>query len=168
MSISNLNSLNPLNAALDRDPAEFFRDIEWECPGGIILGGARGIVSDHARQGLRRMNRPLVAIVDNDSSLWGKAVDGVPVLPPSAAADYPTAIFVVAVFTHTPFREQLASLGAKHVVAYASLFHAYPDAFLPFFAVDRITHLRERLSGVREAADIWADQESSELYRQIH
>jgi len=52
-------------------------------------------------------------------------------------------------------------------VSYAPLFHKYPDTFLPYFAVDDPAAIAGDAEAVRQAAHIWADEESSALFTSI-
>ena len=135
---------------------------------GLVIAGASGLVAQHTLEGLARVGLRPVALADNNPALQGTRVAGIPVLSPfEAVKAFPHAVFVAAVFTHTPLRKQLSALGAARVVSYAVLFHKFPDAFLPYFAVDRPSVIAEDSDVVADVADIWADQESRVLYLAI-
>ncbi len=132
---------------------------------GIVIAGASGWVSKHTLQGLERAGIRPKAFADNNPGLWGSKVQDILVVDPKQAiADYPDAVFVAAIFTHTPLRGQLTKLGAKRVVSYAQLFHKLPAAFLPYFAISDPVPIADQADRVREAAGVWADDESRELY----
>lgn len=135
---------------------------------GLIVAGASGLVSDHTLAGLSRLGIAPLALVDNNPAMWGRTIGGVGVLAPAdAIARYPDAAYVAAVFTHTPLRRQLSKLGAARVVSYASLFHKYADAFLPYFAVDDPSAIARDDEAVLKAGRIWADEESAALFTSI-
>ena len=135
---------------------------------GLVIAGASGLVSDHTLAGLARLGMAPVALVDNNPSTWGRTINGVPVLPPAEAIGrHPDAAYVAAIFTHTPLRRQLTALGAARVVSYAPLFHRHPEAFLPYFAVEDPSAIGKDAAAVRQAAHIWADDESAELYEAV-
>jgi FkbM family methyltransferase len=131
-----------------------------------VIVGARGLVSAHAVGGLKRTAKPVACLADNDSSLWGWKIDGIPVLSPAQAITaHRGAVFVAAVFTHTPLRRQLAKLGARRVLSYAQLFRTFPEVFLPFFAIDDPAKLDRNKDHVLAGQDVWADAQSREVYR---
>lgn len=133
-----------------------------------VIAGARGLVSVHAVAGLKRAAKCVVCFADNDSSLWGQKIDGIPVLSPAEAITaHPGAVFVAAVFTHTPLRRQLAELGAQRVLSYAQLFRRFQDVFLPFFALDDPAKLEGNMDRVLAAQEVWADAQSCEVYRAL-
>lgn len=135
---------------------------------GLVVAGASGLVSEHVVKGLTQLNLRPVAFVDNNETLVGTTLRDVPVLSPATAIDtFPDALYVAAVFTHSPLRRQLEHLGAARVVSYATLFHMCPEAFLPFFAVDRSAAMVREAADVERAATIWADDESLRLYLSI-
>lgn len=135
---------------------------------GLVIAGASGFVAEHALAGLERLGTPPLALADNSPARWGTARNGVQVLPPDEAVRrYPNAAFVAAIFTHTPLRRQLSSLGASRVVSYAPLFHRHPGTFLPYFAVDDPAAIAAQAADVERAANIWADEESAALYAAI-
>lgn len=135
---------------------------------GLVIGGASGLVADHALAGLTRLGMTPLALIDNNPAQWGRSVHGAPVMAPAdAIARFPGAACVAAIFTHTPLRRQLSALGATRVVSYAPLFHKHPDAFLPYFAVADPAAIAADAAAVERAARIWGDQESADLYMAI-
>lgn len=135
---------------------------------GLVVAGATGLIADHVLEGLARRNVRPVALVDNNHQLWGRTIRGLSVMAPDEAVRrYPDAAYVAAIFTHTPLRRQLTSLGATRVVSYAHLFHRWPEAFLPYFAVEDPTAMLHDADDVRRAATVWADDESALLYASI-
>src|SRR5262245_22357644 len=91
---------------------------------GLVIAGASGLVAAHTMRGLQRLGIRPVAIVDNNPAYWGTRPHGTDVMAPvEAIRRYPDAAYVAAIFTHTPLRQQLESLGATRVVSYAALFH---------------------------------------------
>jgi FkbM family methyltransferase len=135
---------------------------------GLVIAGASGFVAEHTMAGLERLGTPPVALVDNNPARWGGTFHDVVVLPAAEAIRrHPNAVYVAAVFTHTPLRQQLLMLGASRVVSYAPLFHKYPGTFLPYFAVDDPAAIAAQADAVQRAASIWADEESASLYAAI-
>ena len=94
---------------------------------GFVIAGASGLVAQHALQGLARGGIRPAALADNNPALQGTRVDGIPVLSPvEAIKSHPDAVFVAAIFTHTPLRRQLSALGAARVISYATCFTSFP------------------------------------------
>lgn len=135
---------------------------------GLVIAGASGLVADHTMAGLSQLNIRPLAVIDNNATKWGAMFHDVRVVPPAQAIRlYPDAVYVAAIFTHTPLRQQLLNLGASRVISYAMLFHRYPDFFLPYFAIDNPCAIADQADAVQRAADIWADEQSALLYRAI-
>jgi FkbM family methyltransferase len=135
---------------------------------GLVVAGVSGLVADHTLKGLGQVGIRPVALIDNNTTLWGTTLHDTVVSPPAdAVMHYPDAVYVAAVFTHTPLRRQIATLGASRVVSYAHLFHKYPGAFLPYFAVDEPFALADQADAVQRTAHVWADEESYRLYTAI-
>jgi FkbM family methyltransferase len=88
----------------------------------------------------RRVARAIrpVLICDNNPSMWGKFVEGVPVDSPRAAVErYPDATFVVAIWNPSRTEgmkeliQHLHSLGARNVVPFTALLPEFGDLLLP-------------------------------------
>ena len=100
--------------------------------GSIVILGAGNLG--------RRVARAVTPEVfcDNNSSLWGRFVDGIPVESPAAAVRrFPNSTFVVAIW-HPSRSEgmldrisQLKELGAQHVIPFTALLPEYGDHLLP-------------------------------------
>jgi len=158
---------NILSAALDCRLADSF-DRAAGTHEGVVIAGASGLIADHTLKGLSEIGIRPLAVIDNNPALWGTTSHGSLVVAPiDAIVRYPMAVFVAAVFTHTPLRRQLLSLGAARVVSYAHLFHKYANTFLPFFAVDQPSAIARQEDAVRSAALVWDDEESYLLYAAI-
>jgi FkbM family methyltransferase len=135
---------------------------------GLVIAGASGLVAEHTLAGLARLGLRPVALADNNPARWNTTAHGVVVVPPGEAIHrYPNAAYVAAIFTHTPLRQQLQTLGATRVVSYAPLFHRHPATFLPYFAVDDPAGIAADGDAVQRAAGIWADEESAALYAAV-
>ncbi|HWX56729.1 MAG TPA: FkbM family methyltransferase [Verrucomicrobiae bacterium] len=131
----------------------------------LVIAGARGFLAEHTFRGLKTLGITPVSVVDNDPRLWGDSAGNIKIVQPSEAVrDYPDAVYVTAVYNHTPLRRQLRELGAVRVITYAALFRQYPSVFLPYFALDLPSRLAENAIQINAAAEIWADAESRELY----
>jgi FkbM family methyltransferase len=75
---------------------------------------------------------------DNNRSLWGTTVEGIPVESPATAIHrYPSATFIVAIWHPSRVEgmvdriAQLKSLGAQNVIPFTALLTEYRDPLLP-------------------------------------
>jgi FkbM family methyltransferase len=156
-----------VQAAIDCRLAAVFDDAVGKFD-SFVVAGASGMISQRTVSGLSQAGFRPLALIDNNVALQGSDKDGIPVLSPSEAVrKYPNAVFVAAIFTHTPLRKQLTDLGAARVISYATLFHKFPGVFLPYFAVDTPAIIANQAQAVMDAATIWADDESRALYTAI-
>lgn len=100
---------------------------------------------------------------DNNRSLWGTMVEGIPVESPAAAVHrYPDATFIVAIW-HPSRTEsmvdriaQLKSLGARNVLPFTALLTEYRDLLLPHLFWERPEYYagyREEIAKARELLD---------------
>ncbi|MBI4454629.1 MAG: FkbM family methyltransferase [Acidobacteria bacterium] len=137
----------------------------------LVLFGAGGL-GRKTLAGLRQLGREPLAFVDNDPNLWSRAVDGLAVLSPQAAAGRfgSSAAFIVTIwraegghrFAHT--RQQLHDLNCAKVVSFACLFWKYPDIFLPYYAVDLPHKFYAQSNDIGHAFAVWADDDSRREY----
>ena len=124
----------------------------------------------------RRIARTLhpVLICDNNPSLWGKVVEGVPVESPKTAVQrYPDATFVVAIWN--PSRkegmmdriQQLRSLGAQTVIPFSALIPEYGDLLLPHLLWERPDYYRDYEEEIGRARALLDPAGQAEFDRQI-
>lgn len=168
---SSLDS-SALTALLERDEVSV---VEWEqsvfdkavesTEGGLVLYGAGG-VGRLALKALRKNGVTPRTFADADSRLWGRKVDGLPVISPDLAAERfgTTAAFVVSVWNRShrleDTRRRLSSLGCKCVVSCAALFYKYPQEILPYYALDLPHRLVRHKSEIEQGFNLMADAES--------
>jgi FkbM family methyltransferase len=111
---------------------------------------------------------------DNNPSLWGTVVDGIPVESPAAAAHrYPDATFIVAIWHPSRIEgmvdriAQLKSLGAKNVLPFTVLLREYRDVLLPnllWESPEYYSRYKEEIAAVRTLLD---EEGCEEFDRQI-
>src|SRR5258708_24818917 len=89
----------------------------------VVIFGC-GYLGRLTLSGARQAGLEVVAFTDNNRSMWGERLDGIPILPPAdAVSQYDRdAFFVVAIYNGTPPRTQLRALGCHHVVPYPLFF----------------------------------------------
>ncbi len=122
--------------------------------------------------GLRRLSIEPLAFADNNTSMWGKKVDGVRVLSvPDAVEQFGRqAAFVITIWKGdaadtTPDRcRQVKNLGCSRVISFGYLYWKYPDNFLPYFSLDLPHKVREQSAEVKKALALWADEASRVEY----
>lgn len=137
----------------------------------IVLFGAGGL-GRRCLAGLRHYGIEPLAFADNNSKLWGKEMEGLPVLEPrQAAARFgETAVFVITIwgaFSADRMMDrvnQVRALGCATVVPFGPLLWRYPERSLPHYAVDLPHHLIEKADDILCCFDLWADDESRQEY----
>lgn len=135
----------------------------------LILHGA-GPLGRLVLKGLEQVGLRPIAFTDNNERLWHTEIDGVPVLPPSLAADRyrDSACFVVTIYNGSQARRQLEELRCRNVAPFAALFWNYPEVFTPIFGIDLPHKLPAFVDEVRECHQILADDKSrNELVGQV-
>lgn len=158
-----------LDELLKRDPAELVEAVQKKTraklaqhPGLVLFG--TGQLGRITLENLQRLGQPPLAFADNNPSLAGTDLDGIPILlPKDAAMQFSKALFVVTVYTNAPVRRQLQEMGLPFIT-FAELAWCYPDAFLPRAGLELPHKILAESSEVRAAFDLWADEESREEY----
>lgn len=144
-----------------------FEEIAGPTPWRVILSGA-GRLGRRTFSGLRKLGIETICFIDRDPALWGSTVDGLIVLAPAeAAARYgDSAIFIVTIWRAESLEafavplEELRQLGCRRIVPFAFLYWRFPDAFLPYYAVDLPHRVVEASAKIREAFDLLEDARS--------
>ena len=113
-----------------------------------------------------------LALCDNNELLWGTVIQGISVLSVQrAAAQFGSdALFLIAVWNphhwYVETEQHLKSAGAKFITSYAPLFWRFPENFLPVFLLNDLpTKVYEAKDAVLEAENLWADDDSLQIYR---
>jgi FkbM family methyltransferase len=151
------------NSAFDEMAAPFEQS--------LILFGA-GQFGRRTLAGLRQVGLEPLAFADNNPSLWGKAVDGLPVLSPQGAAERfgRRAAFVITIWNgHLQDRtsqrvRQLTGLGCRKVIPFGFLYWKYPGTFLPFYPLDLPHKVLAQADAVMAAFRLWEDDFSRREY----
>lgn len=157
-------------SVMDRERSEFDR---LSSPFGnrIVLFGAGGL-GRKTLAGLRELSVEPLAFTDNNPALWESEINGVRVLPPQEAAQKfgQDATFVITIWKGEAIdrmaerRQQMAELGCSRVVPFGYLFWAYPDIFLPHYALDLPHKVYEHANEIRGLFHLWADDASRREY----
>jgi FkbM family methyltransferase len=131
----------------------------------LALYGA-GTLGRTALAGLRAAGVEPVAFADDTPEKRGRTLDGLPVMPPAEIAERYGARAVFAVTILNPrlsflgAKRRLEAHGAGRVVSFLSLAWKYPARLLPHYQYELPQDLLAEARGVREAFDVWADDES--------
>ena len=163
------NTPSDIEAILGRDLSS---TLEWErqafdrlaAPFGrsVVLFGAGNL----GRQILERLRKEGIeprAFADNNQTLHGTSIEGVPVLSPAdAAARYGTiAAFVITIWnpghSFLQTKRQLAALGCSHVVSAIPLRWKFAEDLLPYLWLDLPSRTLDNAASVKSALSIWAD-----------
>jgi FkbM family methyltransferase len=137
----------------------------------LVLFGAGGLGRKTLR-GLRQAGIEPLAFADNNQNLWGKSVEGLPVLSLADAGRKfgGSAAFVCTIWrgegTDTmEFRtRQLRDADCPVVVSFGPLFWKYPEVFVPHYAFDLPHKVLEAADEIGQACRIWADDDSREEF----
>lgn len=160
----------PLASVHDREAHTLERLLATHANRVVIFGC--GGLGRSAIAKLRELGVTPLALCDNNQSLWGTTIDGIPVLSvPQASTSFgPDALFVVAVWNpHHWFGEASNTLkahGARTVVPYLPMYWRFPTGFLPVYLLNDLPHhVYEAKADVLAAESLWADTLSLQIYR---
>ena len=129
-------------------------------PALVVVGA--GQLGQRTLRRLTAAGRPAVAVSDNNQSLWGKQVEGVPVLPPDRAVERfgDRAVFVVSVYNTAALWRQFVALGCTRVVSYGLLYAGMFDTFLPYYCLDHPDRIARAAEDIRRALSLFEDEAS--------
>ncbi|MFZ0416972.1 MAG: FkbM family methyltransferase [Candidatus Sulfotelmatobacter sp.] len=134
---------------------------------GIVLFGA-GNLGRRTLSVLRQVGIQPLCFVDNNDSLWGKSLEGIPVLSPAEGAmRYGNrAMFVVTIWRGEGSERmaervrQMHQLGCKTVVPFLPLYWKYSSSLLPHYLHDLPHHVHPQADRVRKALSLMSDDAS--------
>jgi len=135
----------------------------------LILHGA-GPLGRLVLHGLEQAGLRPIAFTDNNERLWHTEIGGVPVLPPTFAAEHyhDSACFVVTIYNGSQARQQLKKLGCRNVAPFVVLSWSYPEVLASIVGVELPHKLPAFADEIRECYRILADEESRhELVGQV-
>jgi FkbM family methyltransferase len=124
----------------------------------------------------RRVARAVhpVLFCDNNSALWHRTVDGIPVESPKTAVKrYPDATFIVAIWN--PSRTEtmldrlnlLSALGASNVVPFSALLAEWGDVLAPHLLWERPSYYAPHRQDIDSARALFDDEGRQEFDRQM-
>jgi FkbM family methyltransferase len=141
----------------------------------LVLFGAGGLGRKVA-SGLQSIGVQPLAFADNNQSIWGTDVCGLPVLSPAEAVSRyaNNALFLITIWrwpateTSGQRKHSLLDLGAERVCSVIPLFWKYPEHFLPYYCLDLPHKLPAARTEIKQAYDLLADDASRhEFGRQL-
>jgi FkbM family methyltransferase len=149
--------------AMERERTAFDR-LTSPCENSLVLFGAGGIGRKTAA-GLHSLGIAPLSFADNNPSLWGKEVAGIPISSPQEALKRfgSNAAFVVTIWRgEGPERTRdrvrfLQDLGCTRVCTFGPLYWKYSDTFLPHYAAAPAHEVHQRAEEILEAALLWDD-----------
>lgn len=165
----------PLEQVRERAATAYDRAVGEPARPIVILGA--GNLGRKLLAGLREEGVQPLAFSDNSASLWGREIDGLPVLSPADAARLhgESATFVLAIWRGEALEsmaDRVASyqrIGCRQVVHFGLLFWKYPQRFLPHFSLDLPQHVLTESEQIRAAFALLADDASrSAFVRHVH
>ena len=140
-----------------------------ECNRRCVIFGA-GTMGRRALASLHSIGVCPLSFADNNPALWGKSVEGIPVLSPEDAAEQfgADALFFIAIRNENHWYretlEQLKHLGCANISSSEPIAWRFPDQFLPFLLYDLPHNLYAHAEDVVSASKLWADDESVAEY----
>ncbi|MGH9582040.1 MAG: FkbM family methyltransferase, partial [Bryobacteraceae bacterium] len=160
----------PIVSTIERENTEFDR-LAGRFTETLVLFGA-GNLGRLIRTKLHSLGIDPLAFTDNNPALWGRSVEGLPVLRPAEAAARfgSSAAFIVAIWgvgskDRMEARiSQLRELGCRKIVSFPALFWKYPKLFLPYHVIDQPRKVRQEAAAVNAACKLWEDDLSRREY----
>ncbi len=157
-------------AAEERQRSAFAEQTQGRAKSLVLFGA--GNLGRRTLAGLRRVGIEPLAFSDNNRERWGTTQDGVPILAPAEAAQRygSSAAFVVTIWgagqKHrlVDIRRQLQGQGCAVIVPFALLSWHYPDAFLPYLAIDVPQKVLRQRDRVLHAYEVLADRVSQDEF----
>ncbi|HTU51523.1 MAG TPA: FkbM family methyltransferase [Acidobacteriaceae bacterium] len=140
-----------------------------ECNRRCVIFGA-GTMGQRALSALRSVGVHPLSFADNNPVLWGKSVEGIPILSPEDAAKLfgADAVFFIAIRNENHWYrqtfDQLQHLGCAHISSSEPIAWRFPDKFPPFLLYNLPHNLYAHAEEVVRAATLWADEESTAEY----
>jgi FkbM family methyltransferase len=132
---------------------------------GIVLFGA-GNLGRKIQRVLHRNGADALAFADNNQSLWGTSIEGIPVLSPREAASRfgSSAAFVISIWgvasqdRMASRAQQLKDLGCRTVLPFAPLAWKYSAGLLPHQMVDLPHKVHADADKIETVYNLWADE----------
>lgn len=154
-----------------RRESSAFDELTGHLGKSLVLFGAGGL-GRRTLAGLRRMDISPLAFSDNNPTLWGQEIDGIPILPPEDAARRfgKSTAFIVTIWraggghrlSHT--RQQLRDMNCSCILSFAYLYWKYPEIFLPYYCLDLPHRTISQREDILAAFELWGNEDSRQEY----
>jgi len=159
-------------AAVLRREADALEDIVGSLDQPFLLFGA-GHLGRKVLRKLSTIGKRPAAFLDNNPSLWGTEVQGVPVLRLTEAAkqfDAPNIGVITTIWygeatdKMSDRLKPLRALGFRRIALFGHLAWKFQDEFLPHYCLDRPSKVIAAAEQVRKAFSLLDDDSSRQLY----
>lgn len=160
-----------LESAHDREQHELERRI-GRLDADFVLFGA-GNLGRKVLRTLQQIGKTPIAFIDNDSTLWGTEIDGVPVMGPRELAQRgdPSNVGVITTIWCGEATDKMSDrvgplqeLGFQKIALFGHLAWRFPDAFLPHYCLDRPSKVIAQSERILDAFEFLADDESRAIF----
>lgn len=142
-----------------------FDDVAESCNYRFVLVGA-GNMGRRILARLRGEGIEPLAFTDNEQAQWGRAIDGLEVIPPEIASKHfgGNAAFIVTIYNcnhnFPNTRDQFKALGCDKVISVIPVRWKYSETFLPYFRDDLPEKVLMQADLIREAFMLLGDEPS--------
>jgi FkbM family methyltransferase len=170
---------NRLNRLLSESPASvLYRErntlekIIGSLDGDFILFGA-GNLGRKVVKILKRIGKTPAAFIDNNPSLWGKEVEGVPIMSPTESAKQfdPREVGVITTIWFGEATDRMSDrvgplrqLGFNKIALFGHLAWKFPSGLLPHYSLDSPSKMLGRAPEIMSAFRLLGDDESREIF----
>jgi len=121
---------------------------------------------------LRKLGYSVEAFADNGSTKWGSRLEGTPILSPDEAVARfgDRCTFLITIWraegghSFLASRQKLLARGVTRVAHFGHLAWAHPEAFLPYYSMDRPERVLEAAKPILQALDGFEDAQSRETF----
>jgi FkbM family methyltransferase len=122
---------------------------------------------------LRGIGKRPIAFIDNNPDLWGKKLEGIPIMsPPELASQVdPSKVGVMTTIWCGEATDKmsdrigpLTQLGFCKVGLFGHLAWKFPDAFLPYYSLDLPSKVIENSDRIMMAFELLADDASRDIF----
>ncbi len=130
----------------------------------IVIFGC-GHLGKTALSGAIDAGLKVLSFADNNPSICGRTLEGIPIMSPAeAVAKYnEDAVFLVAIYNGTPPRAQLRDLGCKRIVPFPVFCWRF-SSFFPNVGLELPHRILESLEDARRGYELLSDPESREEF----
>jgi FkbM family methyltransferase len=122
---------------------------------------------------LKKRGKTPAAFIDNNRSIWGTVIDGVPVMGPAEAATEfdPKSVGIITTIWSGEATDRmcdrigpLEELGFSKIALFGHLAWKYPAGLLPHFSLDRPSKVLDHAADIMTAFRLLADDESRNIF----